>query len=291
MFKFFKNLGLGKKIRALFQRKVDEEAIAELEKLFFEIDLGSEIAAELTDKVRTLYRKNSEISSEDVLAEIRKGLIASLQVAEKVSLSQKPHVILVVGVNGNGKTTSIAKLGHLYKGEGKKVLIGAADTFRAAAVDQLGIWAERLGVEIVKGKAMSDPAAVAFDAVQAGKSRNCDVVLIDTAGRLHTRNDLLGELGKIRRVIGKAQTEAPHETLMVLDATVGQNGLAQAEAFHESTPLSGLILTKLDGTAKGGTVISIQRKLKLPIRFIGVGEGLSDLEPFDPVSFVNSLFE
>lgn len=291
MFKFFKNLGLGKKIRSLFQKKVDEEAIEELERLFFEIDLGSEIAAELTDKVRTLYRKNSEISSDEALDVIRKNLIQSISPNSTAFLVGKPHVILVIGVNGNGKTTTVAKLAHYYKKQGKKVLIAATDTFRAAGIDQLEIWAERLDCEIVKGKPMSDPAAVAFDAIQAGKARGSDLVIIDTAGRLHTRDDLMQELEKVRRVIGKAYPGAPHETLLVLDATVGQNGVTQAMTFHQFTPITGLILTKLDGTAKGGTSISIQKKLNLPIKFIGVGEGLQDLEVFDAPAFVNSLFE
>ncbi len=290
MFKFFQKSSLGKKIRSLFQRKVDEEAIDELEKLFFEVDLGSEIASELTEKVRKLFRKNPETTSETILDEIKRDLISSIKPSQH-ALSTSPHVILIVGVNGNGKTTTIAKLASRYKKEGKKVLIGASDTFRAAACDQLEIWANRLNVEIVKGKPMSDPASVAFDAITAAKSRNCDVVLIDTAGRLHTRNDLMQELAKIRRVIAKAEATAPHETLLVLDATHGQNALSQAASFHESTPLTGLILTKLDGTAKGGTTLSIQRKLNLPIRYIGTGESLEDLEPFEPTSFVNSLFD
>jgi len=199
-------------------------------------------------------------------------------------------VIFVIGVNGNGKTTTVAKLANHYKKQGKKVLIGAADTFRAAAVDQLEIWSERLGVEMVKGKPKSDPAAVTFDTIQAAISRKSDVVIIDTAGRLHTRSDLLQELEKMVRVANKALPEAPHETLLTLDATVGQNALTQAEIFHQFAPLSGLILTKMDGTAKGGTAIAIQRKLKLPIEFLGTGESFSDLSPFDANSFVDSLF-
>lgn len=291
MFKFFKNLGLGKKIRSLFQKKVDEDAIEELEKLFFEIDLGSEIAAELTEKVRTLYRKKSDMSSDEAIDVIKKNLIQSIGQNASSFLVGKPHVILVIGVNGNGKTTTVAKLAHFYKSQGKKVLIAATDTFRAAGIDQLEIWASRLDVDIVKGKSMSDPAAVAFDAIQAGKARGSDIVIIDTAGRLHTRDDLMQELEKIRRVMGKAYPGAPHETLLVLDATVGQNGVNQAMTFHQFTPITGLILTKLDGTAKGGTSISIQKKLNLPIKFIGVGESLSDLEVFDAPAFVNSLFE
>lgn len=291
MFKFFKKLEIGKKIRALFGRTVDEEAIESLEKLFFEIDLGSELAGQLTQKVRTLYRKNSELTSDEALAEIRKTLLEAMPSLAATTLTNKPHVIFVIGVNGNGKTTSVAKLAHFYKAQGKKVLIGACDTFRAAGVDQLEIWANRLEIDIVKGKLQSDPAAVAFDTVQAAKSRGSDIVIIDTAGRLHTRDDLMQELEKVRRVIGKACPGSPHETLLVLDATVGQNGVTQAMTFHQFTPITGLILTKLDGTAKGGTSISIQKKLGLPIKFVGTGEGISDLEPFDAPAFVNSLFE
>jgi fused signal recognition particle receptor len=198
---------------------------------------------------------------------------------------------LIVGVNGNGKTTSVAKLANRFKINKKNVLIAAADTFRAAAVEQLDIWAQRLKVDIVKGTSHSDPAAVTFDAVQAGKSRKTDVVIIDTAGRLHTKIPLMQELAKIKRSCQKVIPNSPHETLLVLDATTGQNAIDQAKVFNEFTPITGIILTKLDGTAKGGIVISIQRQLGIPIKFIGVGEGLEDLEPFDAQNFVNALFD
>lgn len=202
-----------------------------------------------------------------------------------------PHVILIEGVNGNGKTTSVAKLGKFYKDQGKKVLVAAADTFRAAAIEQLELWSQKIGLEIVKGTPKSDPASVVFDAIQAAKSRQCEIVIVDTAGRLHTKTDLMRELEKIHRVTSKALPGAPHETLLVLDATIGQNGVDQAKIFHQFTPLTGLILTKLDGTAKGGTAIAIQRQLKIPIRYIGVGEGIDDLKPFQADDFVRSLFE
>ncbi len=202
-----------------------------------------------------------------------------------------PLVILVVGVNGNGKTTTTAKLAHKFQTEGKKVLIGAADTFRAAATEQLEIWSERLKIDLVKGVAGSDPASVAFDAVSAGKSRGCDVVIIDTAGRLHTKAPLMEELKKVAKVIKKVIPDAPHETLLVLDATAGQNGIDQAHVFHSFVPLSGLVLTKLDGTAKGGIVFSIQKQLHTPVKFIGIGEGIEDLEPFDVNQFVSALFD
>lgn len=285
MFKF-----LGNKIRELFKGKVDEDAIERLEELFYQADLGSQTSTELSNQVRTLYKKNPNLSSDQILEELKKDLLAQLIPAEK-SLSGTPHVILIVGVNGNGKTTSVAKLAYLLKKEGKKVLIAAADTFRAAAMEQLEKWSHQIGADIVKGKPGSDPAAVVFDAIDAAKSRGCDVVLVDTAGRLHTKTDLMKELEKIHRVSGKAAPGAPHETLLVLDATIGQNGVEQAQIFHKFTPLTGLILTKMDGTAKGGTAIAIQRKLRLPIVYIGTGEKIEAFESFNPKAFVNALFD
>jgi fused signal recognition particle receptor len=200
-------------------------------------------------------------------------------------------VILVVGVNGTGKTTTIAKLAARWKGEGKTVVLGAADTFRAAAIEQLQMWADRVGVDLVKHKAGSDPAAVAHDAVAAAKSRNADVVIIDTAGRLHNKSHLMQELSKIHRVIERELPGAPHETLLVIDGTTGQNGVSQAAAFLEAAKVSGMIVTKLDGTAKGGVILSIMRQFDIPVKFIGVGEGADDLIPFDPQAYVDTLFE
>ena len=286
MFKF-----LGKKIRELFKGKVDEEAIEQLEELFYQADLGGTTSAELTEAVRALYKKNPHLSTEEVLTEVKRNLVAQLEaIPVPPSIQGNPYVILIVGVNGNGKTTSIAKLAHLFQSQGKKVLIAAADTFRAAAIDQLETWAERTGASLVKGKPGSDPAAVVFDAIEAAKSRGCDIVLVDTAGRLHTKIDLMKELEKISRVSGKSLPGAPHETLLVLDATIGQNGVEQATSFHHFTPLTGLILTKLDGTAKGGSVLAIQKKLRLPIKYIGTGETMDAFEKFDAKSFVNELF-
>ncbi len=242
MFKF-----LGQKFKALFKGKVDEAQLEQLEQLLYEADLGVQTSAELTARVRTLYKTNPKITSEEIIEEIKSALVSQLKAIPYVEGERGfPHVILIVGVNGNGKTTTIAKLAHYYKSQGKSVLVAASDTFRAAATEQLDLWAQRIGVEIVKGKLGADPAAVAFDAVAAAKSRGIDIVLIDTAGRLHTKNDLMHELEKIKRV------SKPHETLLVLDATIGQNGVEQAVTFHKFTPLSGLILTKVDGTAKGG---------------------------------------
>ena len=225
-----------------------------------------------------------------ILTELKQELIGQLH-ALPIATPVNPQVILIVGVNGNGKTTTIAKLAHHFQSQGKKVLIAAADTFRAAAIDQLEKWAVKTGAVLVKGKPGSDPAAVTFDAIAAAKGRGCDVVLVDTAGRLHTKTDLMKELEKIHRVSGKAQPGAPHETWLVLDATIGQNGIEQAAAFNKFTPLTGLILTKLDGSAKGGTAIAIQRTLRLPIRYIGTGETLDALQPFEPKAFVSALFD
>jgi fused signal recognition particle receptor len=248
----------------------------------------------LTNRVREHFKKNPGATSEQLLQEIRQTLLKDLQkdaVDDRTEVSRGyPHVILVVGVNGNGKTTSVAKLAYRYKENGKKVVIAAADTFRAAAVEQLAAWANLLKIEIVKGHSKSDPAAVVFDAISAAKARQADVVIIDTAGRLHTKTPLMQELEKIRRVCCKVDAEFPQETLLVLDATTGQNALDQAKTFHQFTPLTGLILTKLDGTAKGGIVLAIHQKLNLPIRFIGVGEELKDLQPFDPKAFIEALF-
>lgn len=286
---------LGNKIRALFSGEIDEETLDKLEKLFYEADLGVQTAVALTQKVRELHRKNPELGGEGLLQEIRKELLAELPSdmshMKQLAAGEGPLVVLIVGVNGNGKTTSVAKLAKRYKAAGQKVLLGAADTFRAAAVEQLTHWAEKIDVDIVKGNPKSDPAAVAFDAVSAGRSRGMDVVLLDTAGRLHTKTPLMQELEKVRRTCQKVIPHAPHEVLLVLDATTGQNAIDQARVFHKHTPLTGLILTKIDGSAKGGIVISLQKQLGIPVKFIGVGEGLDDLEPFDAETFVNALFE
>lgn len=286
---------LGSRIRTLFGQKIDERTLDQLEQLFYEADLGLQTATELTQKVKELYAQNPNIDSEGLIKGIKQELLHMLSKhpREPFIASQKnsPFVILVVGVNGNGKTTSVAKLANHFQRAGQTVLIAGADTFRAAAMEQLGIWAERLGIDIVKGNPNSDPAAVVFDAVSAGKARQADVVIIDTAGRLHTKTHLMQELEKIRRTCNKVHPDSPHETLLVLDATTGQNAVDQARIFHQFTPITGLVLTKLDGSAKGGIVISIYRQLGIPVKFIGLGEGLEDLEPFHPENFVNALFE
>lgn len=281
---------LGKKVRDLFKGKVTEERLEELEALFYQADLGVEMSAELTKHARSVYNKTN--SSDEILKGIKEELLKQLLAIPILPTNEgTPHVILIVGVNGNGKTTTLAKLADAYTKKGKKVLIAAADTFRAAACEQLEKWAIKIGCPIVKGQHGSDPAAVVFDAIEAAKNRGCDLVLIDTAGRLHTKNDLMKELEKIRRVCGKALPGAPHETFLVLDATIGQNGIAQAEVFNQFTPLSGLILTKLDGSAKGGTVLSIQKKLQLPVKYIGTGETLEAFSPFNPQEYIQKLFD
>jgi fused signal recognition particle receptor len=283
---------LGNKLRSLFRGPIDETILDKLEETLYEADLGAEYARELTEKIRQKLKKDASISGDALIAEIREEILHNLKLPEKSEeQAEVPHVILIIGVNGNGKTTSIAKLAHHYHQAGKKVLLGAADTFRAAATEQLEIWAKHLDVDIVKGHHKSDPASVVFDTVSAGVSRKADIILIDTAGRLHTKIPLMQELEKIKRSCKKTIPSSPHETLLVLDATTGQNAVDQAQVFHKFTPITGLILTKLDGTAKGGAAIAIQRKLGIPIKYIGVGEGVDDLQPFDPEKFVNAIFE
>jgi fused signal recognition particle receptor len=288
MFKFFR---IGKQIKTLFSKKIDESTVENLERIFYEADFGSTLSMELSEMVRSQLKKNPHATVDTILEEIQKKIIDMLHQIPHIQKSGNPYIILIVGVNGNGKTTSVAKLGRWYQDRGKKVLVAAADTFRAAASDQLEIWAERARIDIVKGKPKSDPASVVFDALQAAKSREKDIVIIDTAGRLHTKTDLMRELEKIYRVCSKAQPGSPHETLLVVDATIGQNGIEQAQLFHQFTPLTGLILTKLDGTAKGGGALSIQKNLNIPIRFIGTGEKIEDFQPFEAESFVRSLFD
>ena len=273
---------------------IDQRAIDGLEEGLLGADVGAELTMALIDRIETRVR-DERITSMDRLTEVlrdeTRALIPRRQ-AEPIEPDRaKPFVILVVGVNGTGKTTTIAKLAARYKNEGKRVLLGAADTFRAAAIEQLQLWADRVGVELVKHKAGSDPGAVAHDTITAAKARAADVVLIDTAGRLHNKAHLMQELSKIRRVIEKELPGAPHETLLVLDGTTGQNGVSQAAAFLEAAKLTGMVVTKLDGTAKGGVILSIMRQFEIPVKFIGVGEGADDLIPFDPQAYVDTLFE
>lgn len=286
---------LGSSIHSIFQGKMNEETLEKLEQTLYEADFGVRTSVELTNKIRELYKKNPSYTTQDYIKALQTEILDLLKKVPSDLISPNkedlPHVILIVGVNGNGKTTSVAKLANLFKNSGQTVLLGAADTFRAAAIDQLEMWAKRISVDIVKGAPKSDPAAVAFDTVTAGKARKTDIVIIDTAGRLHTKTNLMQELEKIKRSCKKISPNAPHETLLVLDATTGQNAIDQAKEFHKFTPMTGLILTKLDGTAKGGIVVAIQRELGIPVKFIGTGEDINDLQPFDAESFVNNLFE
>lgn len=282
---------LGSKLKQFFSGPIDLEKMDELEQILYEADLGVTLAQELTDKIRQRLIKNPSLASNELLAGLKEELLRQFTPLEAdETLPLTPYVILIVGVNGNGKTTTCAKLAKRYLTLGYAPLLGAADTFRAAATEQLQLWADRLHIDLVKGQPKSDPSAVVFDTLQAAVSRGKEVVLIDTAGRLHTKTPLMQELEKIRRSCHKALPGAPHATFLVLDATTGQNAIDQARTFTQFTPITGLILTKLDGTAKGGMVLNIQKQLGIPVRFIGVGEGLEDLEPFDAEQFINSLF-
>ena len=270
-------------------RPVDVDTIEALEEILLSADLG--IAA--TERIVTAVRSRSRHgeSLRDLVKEEIRRIFDAVEPAAASSNGHHPHVTLIVGVNGVGKTTTIGKLANLLKASGKHPLVCAADTFRAAAVEQLEIWAKRANVEIVRAKDGSDPAALVFDAIQSGKAKGLDPILVDTAGRLHTRVNLMNELDKIRRVAGRAAEGAPHEVLLVLDATVGQNGLAQAREFTAVAGVTGIVLTKLDGTAKGGIAVAIANDLKLPIRYVGVGEGIDDLIPFSAQDYVDALFQ
>ena len=270
--------------------EITDELYDDLEEQLILADTGADVAMRLVEELRQEVRRKHLKTGADAL-EALKGIIREMLRADgEMQLSGRPAVVLVIGVNGVGKTTSIGKLANRLKAEGKKVLLCAADTFRAAAADQLEIWAKRADVPIVRQHEGADPGAVLFDALQAAKARNIDVVLCDTAGRLHNKQNLMNELAKLRKIIDRELPEAGRETLLVLDATTGQNGLIQARSFKETAGLTGIVLTKLDGTAKGGIVIAIARELGVPVKFVGVGEGIDDLKPFDPEEFVNDLF-
>ncbi len=274
------------------RKEIDESLYEELEAVLITADIGVRTTQRLLDEMREQVDRDA-LHDPTALREFLKTRILRILERDDVALRDTDHpplVILVVGVNGTGKTTTIGKLAARFTAQGKKVILAAGDTFRAAAIEQLEIWAERAGADIVKNKEGADPASVIYDALQAAKARGADVVIADTAGRLHTKVSLMEELKKVRRVIGKAIPGAPHEVLLVLDATMGQNALAQARVFHQGTSLTGLVLTKLDGTAKGGIVIAIVNELDLPVKFIGVGEKIEDLQPFDPERFVSALF-
>ncbi len=270
--------------------KLDDEFFEELEELLIMADVGVNSAEEIIEKLRDKIKEDKINDGNDAKDALREILVEMIGDGEPLNLSTTPSVILVIGVNGVGKTTSIAKVANVLKKDGKKVLLAAADTFRAAAIDQLQVWADRVDVELIKHNEGSDPAAVVFDAVNAAKNRNADVLIIDTAGRLHNKKNLMDELAKINRVISRELPDASRETLLVLDATTGQNAVNQAKEFKNAAELTGLVLTKLDGTAKGGIVFSIKNELGIPVKFIGVGEKVADLDTFDAQQFVGALF-
>ena len=272
--------------------KVDEELFENLEEALIMADLGMETAVELIDELRDRVKKKHIQDGNEVKTELQAVISDALtELDSEMKLETTPSVILVIGVNGVGKTTSIGKMAMHYKSQGKRVLLAAADTFRAAAIDQLGIWAERAGVDIIKHQEGSDPASVVFDACSAAKARGCDVLICDTAGRLHNKKNLMAELEKISRVIGRELPGVSRENLLVLDATTGQNAVSQAKLFSEVSDITGIVLTKLDGTAKGGIVISIAKEQDIPVKFIGVGEGIDDLQVFNARDFARALFD
>lgn len=275
------------------EKRIDAELLEELEFALVTADIGVKTSNEILDLIKEKTDRSELGNSQELKRLIREHLVEVLEACDKPvrRVSEPPAVVLVVGVNGTGKTTSIGKLAARYRKEGRSVLLCAADTFRAAAIEQLEIWGQRTGTEVIRQKSGADPSAVLYDAVQAAKARRVDYVIVDTAGRLHTKSNLMAELEKMRRTAGRLVHGAPHEVLLVMDATTGQNGLEQARRFTESSGVSGIVLTKLDGTAKGGVVIAIARELNLPIRYVGVGEAVDDLLPFEPENFVASLFE
>ncbi len=270
---------------------IDEDLFDEMEEILILADVGAATAGEITQRLRERVKKTGTTDPAAVKALLKEVVAEMLEGDHSLHLETKPSVILVIGVNGVGKTTTIGKLANQLAGEGKRVILAAADTFRAAAIDQLEVWAQRAGVALIRQGEGSDPAAVVFDAVSAGKSRGADVIICDTAGRLHNKKNLMDELAKISRVIHRELPESSVEVLLVLDATTGQNALNQAKSFKEAAGLTGIVLTKLDGTARGGVIIGIKQELDIPIKYIGVGEQIDDLRPFDPQEFVDALFE
>ncbi len=275
------------------KREIDADVLEELEYALISADIGVRTATEVLDSLRNRAARNLLGDASELKRLIREQLLEVLTATEKPlpAVAEPPAVVMVVGVNGAGKTTTIGKLTQRYRREGRSVLLAAADTFRAAAIDQLDVWAQRTSTEIIRQQPGSDPSAVVFDAVQAARARKVDYVIVDTAGRLHNKENLMAELEKMRRTVKKIVPDAPHEVLLVIDATTGQNGVEQARKFTESSGVTGIVLTKLDGTAKGGVAVAIARELNLPIRYVGVGEKIDDLLPFDPENFVASLFD
>ncbi len=271
--------------------KIDEELFEELEELLVMGDVGVSTAEEICNRVKVKVKETGTTEPDKIRVLLEEAVSEMLKGGQELNLNTKPSVILVIGVNGVGKTTTIGKMANRFRNDGKKVLLAAADTFRAAAIDQLQIWAERSGCDIIKQNEGSDPAAVVFDAISAAKARGADIIIADTAGRLHNKKHLMDELAKINRVIDRELPDADKEILLVLDATTGQNAVSQVEHFKEATGITGIVLTKLDGTAKGGIVLAIKNTLDVPVKFIGVGEKIDDLQPFDPDDFSKALFD
>ena len=272
--------------------KIDEEFFEELESILISSDFGVQTTEEILDKLKESVKEQRLTDTSQIKSELEKIISELLDIGDKgLDLNDVPAVISIIGVNGVGKTTSIGKIAHLYKSNGKKVLLAAGDTFRAAAIDQLGIWADRCGVDMIKQNEGSDPAAVLFDACRAAKARGTDVLICDTAGRLHNKKNLMEELAKMARVVEREMPGIRHETFLVLDSTTGQNAVNQAKAFSEVANITGIILTKLDGSSKGGIIVSICNEMKIPVRLVGVGEGIDDMQPFSPTDYVRALFE
>lgn len=271
--------------------KIDDELFEELEETLVMADVGVSTATEICDRLRKKIKETGVTDPKEIKGMMKEIISEMLGENEGLKLDTKPSVILVIGVNGVGKTTSIGKIAAQLKNEGKKVVLGAADTFRAAAIDQLGIWAEKAGVSMVKSVEGTDPASVVFDTIASAKSKGADVIICDTAGRLHNKKNLMDELAKINRVIARELPESSVETLLVLDAATGQNAVNQAREFKNAADITGIVLTKLDGTAKGGIIIAISNELNIPVKFVGVGEGIDDLQPFDAAEFADGIFE
>ena len=271
--------------------KIDEELFEELEETLVMSDVGVATSYEICDRLRKKIKETGTTDPKEIKGMMKEIIAEMLGENKGLKLDTKPSVILVIGVNGVGKTTSIGKIAAQLKNEGKKVVLGAADTFRAAAIDQLGIWADRAGVSMVKSVEGTDPASVVFDTIASAKSKGADVIICDTAGRLHNKKNLMDELAKINRVIARELPESSVETLLVLDAATGQNAVNQAREFKNAADITGIVLTKLDGTAKGGIIIAISNELNIPVKFVGVGEGIDDLQPFDAAEFADGIFE
>ncbi len=271
--------------------KIDDDLFESLEEILVMADVGVYTASDICDKLRERVKRERITDPSEIKSMLKAIICEMISGNEELDITTKPSIIMVIGVNGAGKTTTIGKMSAQFKSEGKSVMLGAADTFRAAAIDQLAVWADRAGVPIIKHAEGSDPASVVYDTIAAGKSKGSDIIICDTAGRLHNKKNLMDELAKMARIIGRELPDSSVETLLVLDATTGQNAVNQAREFSKSANITGIVLTKLDGTAKGGVVIAIRNELGLPVKFIGVGEGIDDLQPFNAEQFVDGLFE